>query len=62
MPGEIVFDLGPVREFNEALNELRARWASLHPEIRPRLSRLIWLHPDGGTVVYRSPDTESDHG
>lgn len=55
-PGALVVDLAPAVAFNDALTALEEAWAAVPPGQRSRLSRLVWLHPNGEMVVYAAPD------
>jgi hypothetical protein len=55
-PGALVVDMGPVQDFERALDRLEETWAAIPPHLRSRLSRLVWMHPDGEVVIYRAPD------
>jgi len=59
MAPELAVNLDAVRDFDTALQDLEAKWKAMSPPVRRALSRLVWLHPDGETVVYQPPPTNS---
>ena len=54
----ITIDFGPILEFESAFEELKRAWRKVPAAARPALSRMILMYPDGGTMVYRTPDSE----